>query len=321
MKAYHYMAMLIIMSLLAPFTFSPIFIGTISVQQILLRLVIVILIGGPIYYILGNFLSTFSMMLSALLLNRQPVYVYLTPFLFFYTGIKAHLFFGQTMGFIPSFYLEYKKGLNLNRFYILYYMILFSLLALIYLVATRIFFIPLILPIIPASFVVSFLAGFFVKRYRLLFQLKSEVLTALSEGKKDYEIDIPLYQSIWREKVKMEALPVYGLCYLALIKDMIPESDRKFIETEEEEYYAKISSNFDYYVFADILKINLYLNRENYQEFDRYWTFLEKWVAGQDNMLLVVQQIDDMMEGKGPLSVSLGITEIPILLDMLEKKG
>ncbi|HHK7573709.1 TPA: hypothetical protein ACQXRR_002092, partial [Streptococcus pneumoniae] len=139
-----------------------------------------------------------------------------------------------------------------------------------------------------------------------------KVLTIL-ESKRDCEFNLQDYHEIWKLQSKSE-LPCVALSYISLIKPYLSESVREQIDLLEVKRFKKINHPISLYGMLDVIKLNLYLR--HYNEKNKYESMLNKILEVRPDFVLIEQNIDDSLNSSQPLSLSLAISEIQLLLEV-----
>ncbi|HEM4283397.1 TPA: hypothetical protein U1Z56_002088 [Streptococcus suis] len=153
-----------------------------------------------------------------------------------------------------------------------------------------------------------------MKEYRNFYRYKSRILTALV--RKEDKIH---RKEFWDESVLGNKDLVYQLlCYLILIKSRLNREEVEAIESLERSYFENIENSREHYSFLDTIKINLYMQRENKEEYRIYKKILDSWTGERPYYYLLVDEIYRNIELENKLDLFLAVSEIPIILDVLK---
>lgn len=292
-KRYFFDTILMILLLISTiFCVSPVFIkldilGTPS------HAILTFVLAIPLFYILSQCLHTLLLLVSSIFCKLRPIYFYFIFVIIIGARKYYRILFHQLMGFSPGVAVFYKESQTTKNLFKFYYFLYFTTLISYY------FFFTLV-----------------QKLYRIenqqLFLLKSKVLTIL-ESKRDCEFNLQDYHEIWKLQSKSE-LPCVALSYISLIKPYFSESVREQIDLLEVKRLKKINHPISLYGMLDVIKLNLYLR--HYNEKNKYESMLNKILEGRPDFVLIEQNIDDSLNSSQPLSLSLAISEIQLLLEV-----
>lgn len=315
MKSGYYLILSIGVLLLSLICIPPIFVGRHG-SNLLVYTLVFTFIGTPIFLLTSQMISTISFIMSSIFTNRKIIYCYLCPFLYFNNRLASCLIFSQIFGFSPAVYLED----NRDDKYLFYFYIYLSFYVIFQLLVfwLGIHFVPLrgiLFPIIPFSLIPLFHTGIFLDSYRNFYKYKSKVLTVLIRDRAIVELT-----DIFDETISKNNEIYYQLlCYLVLIKDKLVKEEVEIVVGLENSFYKAINNIRDYYAFLDIIKINLYSYRKNEYEYYRYKDLLDTWAGVNEYNYLLLNNIYKQIEIDNILDVSLAVSEIPIILELLKQ--
>lgn len=311
-KRYFFDTILIILLLISTiFCVSPVFIkldilGTPS------HAILTFVLAIPLFYILSQCLHTLLLLVSSIFCKLRPIYFYFIFVIIIGARKYYRILFHQLMGFSPGIAVFYKESQTTKNLFKFYYFLYFTTLISYYFFFTFVYDKPLLLPLIPFSIIIALVQKLYRIENQQLFLLKSKVLTIL-ESKKNCEFNLKDYHEIWKLQSKSE-LPCVALSYISLIKPYLSESVREQIDLLEVKRFKKINHPISLYGMLDVIKLNLYLR--HYNEKNKYESMLKKILEVRPDFVLIEQNIDDSLNSSQPLSLSLAISEIQLLLEV-----
>lgn len=314
MKLRHYFVLLVGVLILSLVCIPPIFIGRYG-DGLLLFTLVFFLVGTPIFLFINQLISTLSFMLASFLTNQKIIYSYFCTYLSFDNVHIPCFLFLQFFGLSPAIYLEDRGSTKYRGYFQVYTTIFFTFQSLLFILGVHLLdFRGSLLPLLPFSLLTFFHTGFFLKEYRNFYRYKSRILTALV--RKEDQIHL---KEFWDESVLGNKDLVYQLlCYLILIKSRLNREEVEAIESLEKSYFENIENSREHYSFLDTIKINLYMQRENKEEYRIYKKILDSWTGERPYYYLLVDEIYRNIELENKLDLSLAVSELPIILDVLK---
>lgn len=294
--------MLFLLILTSIFCVAPIFIQ-LNISDHPLRTILSIIPAIPAYYIFSQVFHTILLWSTAFLFRRRIIYSYFIIITKLSRKFYIRAFLNQVMGFAPGIAFQYREE-RLNRsFFKLYYILFMGIYRNLFL-----------LPLIPFSIVTAIIQRLYEPEYQQLFLLKSKVSTIL-ESECDYRFSIKDYPKIWKRSSKSE-LPFIALSYISLIKNYLSEEQCKEIEVLEDDRLADRSYQMGLYGMLDVIKLNSYFYKDNMQLSLRYKKMLNQLLEGKSYYIFIRDDIDGSFEGRKALSLSFGISEISLFIDV-----
>ncbi|VPI63787.1 Leader peptidase [Streptococcus pneumoniae] len=292
-KRYFFDTILIILLLISTiFCVSPVFIkldilGTPS------HAILTFVLAIPLFYILSQCLHTLLLLVSSIFCKLRPIYFYFIFVIIIGARKYYRILFHQLMGFSPGIAVFYKESQTTKNLFKFYYFLYFTTLISYYFFFTFVYDKPLLLPLISFSIIIALVQKLYRIENQQLFLLKSH--------------------EIWKLQSKSE-LPCVALSYISLIKPYLSESVREQIDLLEVKRFKKINNPISLYGMLDVIKLNLYLR--HYNEKNKYESMLKKILEVRPDFVLIEQNIDDSLNSSQPLSLSLAISEIQLLLEV-----
>ena len=311
-KRYFFDTILIILLLISTmFCVSPVFIK-LDILGTPFHAILTFVLVTPIFYILSQCLHTLLLLVSSIFCKLRLIYFYFKFVSIIGSRKYYRILFNQLMGFSPGIALFYGESQTTKNLFKFYYFSYFTTLISYYFFFTFVYDKPLLLPLIPFSIIIALVQKLYRIENQQLFLLKSKAITIL-ESKRDCEFNLQDYHEIWKLQSKSE-LPCVALSYISLIKPYLSESVREQIDLLEVKRFKKINHPISLYGMLDVIKLNLYL--QNYNEKNKYESMLHKILEERSDFVLIEQNIDDSLNGSQPLSLSLAISEIQLLLEV-----
>ncbi|MGV3354519.1 hypothetical protein [Streptococcus orisratti] len=295
------------------FCVVPVFIQ-LNISEDPLKIILSFIGAIPMYYILSQFFHTLLLWITMILFRLKSIYCYFVVLVRLGSKFYFRIFLNHVMGFAPAIAFQYKEGKLPKPFFKVYYLLYFLSMIGYYLLFLVVHRNPLFLPLIPFSIVTAIIQRLYEPEYQQLFMLKSKVLTILESGH-DYHFSIKDYPRIWQLSSKSE-LPFIALSYVSLIKVYLSEEQCKAIEMIENERFDDKGYQMGLYGMLDVIKLNLYLLKNDTELRLRYSKMLNQLLTDKPNFMLVKDGIDAALAGEQDLSISLGISEIQLFMDI-----